>query len=190
MWGNWNTFKGAEYARVSVDFDVTWREARDRCVDEGAKLASISSYEVQYYLNQQVGENYDRWIGGSDAANEGTFVWEEGLTWEYHNFETCLPDNDASRNCVKIKNAAKGMWAVEDCDATGIRDFICMKGKSTAPLWNTIHGAQYAYIKHSTCITTWQRAKAFCEFFTGAKLASVLHQEHCLIFCITPTTLH
>ena len=106
-----------------MDFDVTWREARDRCVDVGAKLASISSYEVQYFLNQQVGENYDRWIGGSDGATEGTFVWEDGLTWEYANWEggTATSTNDASKNCVKIKHASGGRWAAEDCDATGIQ---------------------------------------------------------------------
>ena len=173
----WDTFKGAEYSRVSVDFDVTWSEARDRCVAEGAKLASIPSYEVQYFLNQQVGENFDRWIGASDSSTEGTFVWEDGVTFEYTNWATCtLTDNDASKNCVKIQHAEEGKWAVEDCNAAGVRDFICMKGTSTVSLWNTIHGAEYAYIRHPTCITTWNRAKTMCEN-GGGSIASVLHQD-------------
>ena len=175
----WSTYKGAEYAMGIENFDVTWNEARQRCQSEGADLASISSYDIQRKVNQGYTKDGGVWLGGTDAATEGTFTWTDGLAWEYHNFPGCsLPsgsDNDNTMNCVKMDGDQNNKWKAEDCNAAGIRKYICMKGSSTSPFWFPIQSAEYSLIK-GNCWNNWDGAKAECQNF-GGEIASITSQE-------------
>ena len=173
---SWVTFEGAEYAKGTEQADVTWTQARARCQRNGGDLASIESYFVMWKI-KEFGTSDDAWIGATDSATEGTWAWADSLAWAYTNWDTCVkPTDDNSKNCGKIEAGKSGRWNHEDCDATGIRSYICKKGSSAAPMWKDFHGAEYMYVRHDTCIISWNRAKLYCESF-GGSLASIVHAD-------------
>ena len=169
----WTTFAGAEYAMGIETFDVTWNQARQRCQSENGDLASISSYQIQRAINQAYAKGDSVWIGGTDEALEGTYTWTDGLTWEYHNFGCSVP-SDNTKNCVKMEGNSN-RWKDEDCNAIGIKKYICMKGTSTSPFWFPILGAEYSLIRDN-CVNTWDKSKAGCQLF-GGEMASITSQE-------------
>ena len=63
------------------------------------------------------------WIGLSDAADEGRFVWPDGTEVTHTNWANGgNSDNDDTKDCVYLLN---GAWYVEDCDNN--LDYICEK---------------------------------------------------------------
>ena len=94
---------------------VSWEEAQALAAAEGGYLASISSQFENDLIYAVVSEGFDEnsyltlgfaedggsatyvFIGGSDQANEGTFVWDSGEPFEYENWGQAEPDsfNDA-----------------------------------------------------------------------------------------------
>ena len=173
----WQTFVGAEWALVVESAGVTWEEASLTCEGHGGSLASITSWEIQKWINSQFGLSNRIWIGGSDSAEEGTFTWAGGDSWEYSNWNGCPVSNDNNKNCVAIKNSAAGRWQVLDCLAT-VRRYLCQRGAASSPLWTEIHGAEYSYLENNQCIRSWAQARAQCTGLgDGADLASLLSAE-------------
>ena len=59
----------------------TWGEARTACqaLDGGYDLVSIDNSDLATFMKQHV----DHWIGLSDIAAEGTYVWADGNSLEF-----------------------------------------------------------------------------------------------------------
>ena len=156
---------------------VTWSQAEAACQLHGANLASITSWQVQQWLNGEFGTSYEKWIGGTDSGEEGVLTWARGDDWLYTNWNSCPPTNDQTLNCVKTRQGSSGRWELEDCGAT-VRRYLCQRQEAATTLWNLIHGAHYAYMENSRCIRSWDQARALCqELGDGADLASVLSDE-------------
>ena len=118
------------------------------------------------------------WIGATDAANEGTWTWSKGETFQYFNWESsCLNDmDDSGKNCAYIEDGKEGRWNDGDCSET--LNFLCQKGSSSKPLWVPIHGAEYAYLYHKNCVKKYtgnEGGKKACEQI-GGEAASILSQ--------------
>jgi hypothetical protein len=106
---------------------ATWADASAACVARGGHLVTIAGAEENAFL---VGLGVaDAWIGYTDAAMEGTFVWVSGHS-TYVNWAMSQPDNaGGTENCASI--TADGTWNDLPCDAT--RSFVCQDLRSRAP---------------------------------------------------------
>merc|ERR1739838_22611 len=78
-----------------------WGDAEKKCLSLGGNLASIHSLEEHNFIRSLIkkGSGSDKltWIGGSDAAQEGTWLWSGGLPMKYTNWGAGQPDNSFKR---------------------------------------------------------------------------------------------
>ena len=83
---------------------LSWSDANAACLAAGLQLATVQSAEQNALLLTVVGDN-EVWIGGTDAASEGAWVWSPSnaslsyTNWgfgqpnDYNNGEDCLMFN-------------------------------------------------------------------------------------------------
>jgi hypothetical protein len=92
--------------------------ARTTCQGLGGttRLASIQSASENALIKSLAGDR-DVFLGGSDALVEMTFVWDDGTSFQYLNWNTGEPNNGA------------GMFE-EDC--------LVMIGVITTGVWNDV----------------------------------------------------
>merc|ERR1719233_325266 len=107
---------------------MTWEAARDSCNDLGATLTSITDEDEQNFVAGLIGRS--SWIGLSDQAEEGTFVWEDGSDLDYTKWEEGEPNNGnkafgiwGGENCVQMRKKFGYMWNDDYCDSDNI--FVC-----------------------------------------------------------------
>ena len=86
---------GHSYALTPSGMD--WVQAEAFAVSQGGHLASITSTAEQTFLNATflTGAEATKpfWIGLTDQAVEGTFVWTTGEPFTFTNWEPTQPDN-------------------------------------------------------------------------------------------------
>ena len=77
---------------------MTWAQARANCVMSGYELVIIDSQEEDGFIYQNLSDrNFDdTWIGLTDAAQEGLFVWVDGTNPVYEDWDDGEP-NDGGR---------------------------------------------------------------------------------------------
>lgn len=78
-----------QHLYLYVQIPLLWHEARDYCVSQGGYLATIQTsaenrfvYDLATKYNTEVGT----WLGGTDEAEEGTWVWVTGEPWKYQDW--------------------------------------------------------------------------------------------------------
>ena len=107
---------------------LTWFEAQEFCYQNEGYLAEITSNEEDSLLDKFLLEDLQYWIGLSDIANEGTWVWQDShMIAEYTNWAPHQPNYFAGENC-----ALKALWLYEG--KPGWHNFGCAHsiGGSTA----------------------------------------------------------
>lgn len=92
----------------------TWPQAKAACDALPGHLAKVASAGDEAIV-AQVSLNADSFLGATDAATEGTFLWEDGTPLAYTDFRTGEPNNGG------------GMYQ-EDC--------LVYAGKKTPPGWD------------------------------------------------------
>ena len=81
--------------------------------------------------------NQDRftWIGLSDTANNGVYVWTDGTAYDYENFAANEPNNQGGESCIHFfDQVRRGLtWNDYHCDRTALGSalatYICQKGE-------------------------------------------------------------
>jgi len=98
----WQGFDGSCYIHSNIS--MPRRKAQEACetIKEGANLVSILSSSEQYFLHQlafgkELGEI---WLGGTDIASEGSWVWDDGSEWEYTNWQQGEGYGGKVENCM------------------------------------------------------------------------------------------
>ena len=76
-----------------VSDTLSWHDANAACQAAGLQLASVQSAEQNALLLTVAGDN-EVWIGGTDAASEGAWVWSPSDTpLSYTNWGSGEPNN-------------------------------------------------------------------------------------------------
>jgi len=112
------------YAVVETPAD--WASARTVCAALGGDLASITSAAENAFVAAQVTPSAV-WLGGTDAAVEGTWTWSNGDAFGYSNWNTGEP-NDAGtgEDCNAMYGPATthaGLW--NDADCANAYAYVC-----------------------------------------------------------------
>ena len=69
---------------------VTWEQGESYARSLGGHLASINSENEEIFLKRE----FERgWIGFTDAAEEGNWIWTDGSPTTYTNWDLGQPDN-------------------------------------------------------------------------------------------------
>ena len=119
-----------------VGDSVSWNQAEACCVAWGGHLASIHSAGVNSVLNDI--RNIDRfaWIGLSDTATDGVYVWTDGTPFDYSNFALNQPDSYEGESCFHIRDIShEGVMTWNDlhCNIDLFGDvstsYICQKSE-------------------------------------------------------------
>lgn len=108
----------------------SWGEAQSICSNFGANLVKIENSGVSTFIRGElmggVGASGDTWwTGGSDAADEGTWLWKDNSMITYFEWDAAnsQPNGGAAENCIGLKESFGYDWFDEDC--TDMNPFIC-----------------------------------------------------------------
>lgn len=121
-WQRHDSIAGRCYLQEFLPRD--WAAAEQRCIDLGGHLIAIDSPSelglVAQWMNAKV------WIGGTDAASEGTFVWTNGQPWSFASWKDGFPvDPTGTRDCAVLVTTT-GDLPVFDCRrCTEKHGYIC-----------------------------------------------------------------
>ena len=101
---------------------LSWSDAKAACQAEGKQLASVHSASENIALLTAAAGN-KVWIGGTDAASEGTWKWSStGTPLSYTNWASGQPYNyKGNEDCVEVYS--DGRWNDNDCPNQ--REFVC-----------------------------------------------------------------
>jgi len=106
-----------------------WSDARAHCQGLGRDLVSIHSQqdqdEIQAVIVANEGTTTAHWIGLSDQAREGTYVWSDGTSGSYRNWYPGDPSGREAADCVLMYSGNyQYQWGNYRC--SGItRPFLC-----------------------------------------------------------------
>ena len=84
-------YNSATSSFVYVDQAKSFDDARAYCRANYHDLASIHSSSENAAVAALCPGTC--WIGGSDAAQEGTWTWSDGTAWDYENWDSGEPNN-------------------------------------------------------------------------------------------------
>ena len=101
----WKIFASNCYKLLNGTFNA--KEADEECRRNGGYLASIHSSEENDFIHGMTGD-VNTWIGGSDAAKEGTWIWLDGTQWNNTNLYPGQPTTDG--NYLEMKSGWNGQW--------------------------------------------------------------------------------
>lgn len=99
------TYNGSTYA--IYDDAMSWTDADKLCKDIGGHLISITSQGESEEIAKYINENNRYWIGLSDTAKEGTFVWSSGESFSYNNWSAGQPDNSNNEDYIELWQSNK-----------------------------------------------------------------------------------
>ncbi len=111
---------------VLIENGLSWSNARDAAAGMSyngmqGHLATITSQvEHDFVLNQwpNLEADYEFWIGGTDEASEGNWLWITGETWSNTYWNSGEPNNsDGGENCLDYKNVEGLGWNDASCDS-------------------------------------------------------------------------
>ena len=91
-----------ESCYAHVDDSLNWNQAEECCVAWGGHLASIHSSDVNTVLNSIRNQDRWTWIGLSDTANDGVYVWTDGTPFDYENFAVGEQNGPGGESCFHL----------------------------------------------------------------------------------------
>lgn len=107
---------------VYVAAITTWSLAQADCVARGGTLV-VPTSSIEVALAAELPTTPltlpDAWIGGTDAAVEGTFTWVTGEALAYTNWRAGEPNNGGTsgtqEDCVALEADTAGTWDDRPC---------------------------------------------------------------------------
>ncbi|XP_041375127.1 macrophage mannose receptor 1-like [Gigantopelta aegis] len=107
---------------------LKWRDARDACIQMGSKLIVLDSADknaaVSDYINiHEVDYWKTFWIGLTDEATEGEFVWENGNRLDFTAWRYGQPDDGLGGEDFVGLSVDSGVW--NDLKSYNTYSYIC-----------------------------------------------------------------
>lgn len=113
-----------EFFAASSSPTTTWTYARDHALTLSYNgypgyLATVTSQAEQDFIWNNVmaqGNGYSAWLGGTDVAVEGTWVWDSGpeanTVLTYFDWYTGEPNGGTGENCIAMGQSLTvgGQW--------------------------------------------------------------------------------
>lgn len=118
---------------------LDWDQANMACKNAGYELARIDAVDEEAFLKTHLA-GASSWVGGTDVASDGEWVWEFGGSqfWSqtsgsspgpYVNWQSGQPDGASTENCLRLPTA--GGWDDADCSAG--EPFVCEQAYDECP---------------------------------------------------------
>jgi len=116
---------------------ASYSDARAACIAHGMDLVSIHDDEENSAVHALQDDGSIIWIGGTDAAQEGSFVWSDGSPWSYTHWSapTAEPNGNTGRSgyadedCIEMRatggDGISSFWADRPCSTQW--KFVCAK---------------------------------------------------------------
>ncbi|XP_053533495.1 CD209 antigen-like protein E [Ictalurus punctatus] len=99
-----------------------WEGSRQDCRDKGADLVIIKSKEEQEFIGKQLGSSR-AWIGLSDRAVEGDWIWVDGTPLTTAFWDEGEPNNEGEEDCAEIFSLNGTFWNDQKCSNN--KHWIC-----------------------------------------------------------------
>uniref|UniRef100_A0A3Q3EYB4 Galactose-specific lectin nattectin-like n=1 Tax=Kryptolebias marmoratus TaxID=37003 RepID=A0A3Q3EYB4_KRYMA len=92
---------------IFVKISTDWASAELTCIRYGGNLASFHSRSEYIFLRTLVyratGSHPRTWVGASDAAKDGVWLWTDGSRFSYVSWGKGEPNNTGGReSCMEI----------------------------------------------------------------------------------------
>jgi hypothetical protein len=119
-----NIFNGHRYQIAQVGDQKAFDAADDVCRIDGGHLVKIEDAGENLVIQNIIASTGNAWIGLSDRAMEGTFVWSiDGAVAVYTAWSNGEPNNSGgNENCV-VETTANGTWNDTNCD--NVESYVC-----------------------------------------------------------------
>merc|ERR1711962_457102 len=143
---------------------LSWDDARAKCSTNNGALASLNDPQAFHdYINRNH-NNEKFWLGGTDSASEGNWVWLDGRPFGNFPWPSNEPNNvGGNQHCLKA--GWNGNW--DDGTCSDVHRFVCNQGCAKGTL---VLGQCLSF---STEKLPWIDAKARCESQNGALVSLV-----------------
>jgi hypothetical protein len=153
-----------------VTTTTAWSTAETACESDGGHLASITSSADNAAITSAYSASAPIWIGLTDAAVEGTFVWVDGTPFSYSNWLSPNPDNTGPAggpaNCAMLQDT--GQWNDRVCADN--YNYLCETRPITCKTGYTLTGTKCTKLGGAT--SSWSAAEATCESDGGTLVTS------------------
>jgi hypothetical protein len=96
----------------------TYAEAEARCAEEGSAMVRLDTTEEGRWLHGQAQavRRQQHWLGLTDQAEEGAFVWVDGAPIGDAHWQADQPNGGEADNCVAQIEDSDGPWNDRACD--------------------------------------------------------------------------
>ncbi|XP_059211185.1 ladderlectin-like [Centropristis striata] len=115
--GGWRLINGRCF--LYVPRAQSWARAERNCQSLGANLATVHRAEEYHGIKrmiQDVTHGHPRtWIGGSDAEEEGVWLWGDGTPFRFSYWCSGQPNNWGVQHCVEINYGDNKCWNDRSC---------------------------------------------------------------------------
>ncbi|KAK0067568.1 lymphocyte antigen 75 [Biomphalaria pfeifferi] len=165
----WIKYK--DHCYLLVQSNVTWTEARSKCLHESSELTSIHSLEENKFLSSRLPNNSEFWIGLESWKLRKDNHWTDKSSLNFLGFSVRSEDvlKFSTGFCVYIEQKS-GYWKTSDCRFISISGYICKRPAYNGPA-NTQSQFQVACTKErpSSCYTLytesrpWEEAQRLCR---------------------------
>ncbi|KAM7430200.1 hypothetical protein ABFA07_019055 [Porites harrisoni] len=141
---DWTYFEGYCYRKVSSC--DSWSGSQGKCSVLGANLPSIHNQEENVYVQNLHGGEHS-WLGLTDINSEGTFVWSDGTSFNFHYWASHQPNNFRNEDCVHTLGFLRGHeYKWNDVNCSDCHKFTCKKD------YNECQGFSYDCPVNATCV--------------------------------------
>jgi lectin-like protein len=109
---------------------LSWTVAEERCVAWGGHLASVESFDEDFFigiwplvLGIPRGDGTGIWLGGTDARRDGDFRWADDRPLSFAGWAPNQPDNGLGVDCIQKRNDGSGRWY--DLRCSDAEPYVC-----------------------------------------------------------------
>ncbi|XP_048585749.1 uncharacterized protein LOC5500783 isoform X2 [Nematostella vectensis] len=119
----WNYFRG--YCYKTSDICLSWKRAESACAVLSSGLVSVHNHEENVFI-QQKHNGEKSWVGLSDVATEGRFVWADGSPTNFTNWAPNQPNDYKNQDCVHTLGVNYG-YEWNDVQCSACHNYTCKR---------------------------------------------------------------